>query len=645
MANTGSVFGDARKLHANHQTGDGRRVGLGTPSGCAARHQLLPGGESRSLGEAARRNNAAWIAEGDLPEGCNLECTAGHGCRILNPDIRKESVRSSRLYKLAFPGTNLGGADRDGGTYTSPAFRNGVVRCDAVLDREPPGAEGPSGVGARCRIGRPVTATAFQRLQGLAASRPGATAITAGSTPGQTMTFRDLAATTDRMRDGLFGAGVRDGDAVVLVMDRSAQAISALLAIMASGMRPLALDAAFAAGTADLLGGAAGPLRPQLAIVPDTSSEPADPGHVRYSQLSAGSRGRAPEAGGETILYQLTSGSTGPPRVAIIPEGALVRGGDLYASAIRAEPHDQIAVAVPLAHSYGLVGSLFTMLATGAGIVIVDEPGPSALLRAIDDLGATVLFAAPMLYQLLAATGERSRPGLRAAVSSGATMSEDVAAGARASLGTPVVQLYGTTETGLIACQPLDSAVGRDVGPPAPGVEIELVTDHQTGRRLHVRTSTMFRGYVGYDRAAARLRLDGFYDTGDRVLVEPSGSLVVLPRQDTFINVSGNKVNRARIEEVLRSQPGVADAIAYAVPAPFGAGQQAWAAVELIDPACADEALLTAGCRDRLAAFEVPTAIWILPSLPRTYTGKVDVNRLPAPGASQITSEPLGKSP
>ena len=482
------------------------------------------------------------------------------------------------------------------------------------------------------------TSPAYYRLRELASSRPSATALIPAESPDEALSFKHLAGQVDSIMIGLHEVDLRRGDTVVIEMDRSSQAMVLLLAALATGIRPIVLDSQLAYESPRFLDGTSWPVPVRMALVPDSSPRVCEPRYAAFSQLAASATGRQPEpAGGESIVYQLTSGSTGPRRAAIIPETALVRGGDLYATTFNLSPQDRVLVPVPPAHSYGLVGSLFTMLSSGASVVLANPAttrGAAAIAQAIADHAATVILGAPLLYRLLADATEREALGLRVAISSGAPLSSDITRAASRRLGAPVVQLYGTTETGVIACQTPDTAGTEDVGRPAAGVEIRFhheTEDSQAPRRLLVRTSTMFLGYVGHTPDATRLRPDGFYDTGDHVAVTPSGALVVMPRHDTFINISGQKVNRANLEEVLRTADGVEEAVAYAVPAPYEGGQQAWAAVTVAPGSGTNEERLMDHCRTRLAAYEVPTSIQVLKSLPRTYSGKVDMRRLPRP--------------
>ena len=87
-----------------------------------------------------------------------------------------------------------------------------------------------------------------------------------------------------------------------------------------------------------------------------------------------------------------------------------------------------------------------------------------------------------------------------------------------------------------------------------------------------------------------------------------------------------DNISPAEIEDVLLAHPAVADVVCFGVESERSGEEAVAAAVVLSGEA--DEQLLKAHCRERLAAFRVPRTIHILPKIPRTPTGKVRRRRV-----------------
>lgn len=358
----------------------------------------------------------------------------------------------------------------------------------------------------------------------------------------------------------------------------------------------------------------------------------------RYRALSAGNltrpaAGRDPLAdlaalvSSDSAVWQSTSGSTGEPRLARQTVTNLVRGGLIYARRYRVTERDRLLVTVPMAHSFGLVGGLMCALVSGAQLIAFTRYSPRGVREAIQD-GATVAVGTPLVYELLTRSPRPATSELRMALSSGGPLDPPVADRARRRLGCPVYQVYGSTETGIIASQfpraePWPPAC---VGIAAPGVGMRLAdppsADGQ-GSQLAVRTSTMFGGYLG--RTDPVLDPDGWYLTGDVATLDRAGHLRLVRRKDSFINVGGRKVNPARVERIIAGHHAVAEVAVYGVR--MVGGDEVRAAVAFSAASTTEDVL--AYCRLHLAPYEVPHRLHVVDRLPRNGMGKIDLGRLP----------------
>lgn len=352
-----------------------------------------------------------------------------------------------------------------------------------------------------------------------------------------------------------------------------------------------------------------------------------------FDELLAGPPAADPpwaEHPGPAIL-QLTSGSTGEPKIVRQSLGNTLTGGALHRDLHRVTEADTLFAMVPLAHSFGLVGALATALVSGAGLMTMSRFTPGAVLEGLD-AGATGLLGTPLVYELISPVLSRRSAGARVrfALSSGGPLAPRVGQVVGERLGVAVHQAYGSTETGLIACQydRPEPWPENCVGTMAPGVEWRV--RNREGRcasqgrgQLLVRTTTMFLGHEG-DRGSP-VRDDGFLESGDLVEVDAVGHVTVLARKDTFVNVGGRKVNPRRVERVIAEHPGVREVFVYGGTA--RADEEEIHAALVLGPD-AETGDVVEFCRSRLMPYEVPHHVHALRALPRTGMGKVDLCRL-----------------
>src|SRR5262249_27580291 len=139
------------------------------------------------------------------------------------------------------------------------------------------------------------------------------------------------------------------------------------------------------------------------------------------------------------------------------------------------------------------------------------------------------------------------------------------------------------------------------------------------------------RGYLGREALTARrfTELDGVpaYRTGDQVFLREDGQLGYLGRVDDEVKISGYRIDPTAVESVLLEHPAVREAAVVARPLPGDAKQLVAYVVAVGEPAVGE---LRAHLAAKLPPPAVPGAVSLLPSLPRTSTGKIDRSLLRA---------------
>jgi acyl-CoA synthetase (AMP-forming)/AMP-acid ligase II len=134
--------------------------------------------------------------------------------------------------------------------------------------------------------------------------------------------------------------------------------------------------------------------------------------------------------------------------------------------------------------------------------------------------------------------------------------------------------------------------------------------------------STVVRGYLGDPKITAANFTDGWLRTGDLGSLSEAGDLSIRGRIKELINRGGEKISPERVEGVLASHPNVLEVAVFGVPHQLYG--EAVAAVIVPRETATSPEELTEFCRERLAAFEIPSTFLVASELPHTAKGSLD---------------------
>lgn len=350
---------------------------------------------------------------------------------------------------------------------------------------------------------------------------------------------------------------------------------------------------------------------------------------------------------GEPALVVYTSGTTGPPKGAVIPRRAVAATLDALADAWRWTGQDVLVHGLPLFHVHGLVLGVLGPLRRGGSVRHLGRFTTEGVARELND-GASVLFGVPTMYHRIAEALPddpelvRALSGARLLVSGSAALPVHDHERIAAATGRRVIERYGMTETLMNTAVRADGeARAGTVGVPLPGVELRLVDedgaavaayDGETVGEIQVRGPNLFTEYLNRpDATAAAFTADGWFRTGDVAVLDPDGYVRIVGRKATdLIKSGGYKIGAGEIENALLEHPGVREAAVTGAPdADLGERIVAW--IVPVDPQSppSDTELADHVAR-RLAPHKRPREVRYLDALPRNDMGKIMKRALPA---------------
>jgi malonyl-CoA/methylmalonyl-CoA synthetase len=351
-----------------------------------------------------------------------------------------------------------------------------------------------------------------------------------------------------------------------------------------------------------------------------------------------------PEADDEApAIVVYTSGTTGPPKGAVLPRRAIASNLDALASAWEWTEEDVVAHALPLFHVHGLILGILGPIRRGGTAWHLGRFSSEAVAAAFED-DATVFFAVPTMYHRLGQDAEKDRrvaEGLaraRLLVSGSAALPAVEHKRIERLTGQQIVERYGMTET-LMNTSIRASGERRPgyVGPPLEGVDLRLVdddgntleaSDDETIGEIAVRGPNLFLEYLNRPDATAEAVRDGWFHTGDLATRASDGDVRIVGRRATdLIKSGGFKIGAGEIEGALLEHEAVAE-VAVTAEADPDLGERIVAWVVPTQGGSPEPRELIDHVSRLLTPHKRPREIRFLDELPRNQMGKVMKPRL-----------------
>ncbi|MDL2330222.1 acyl--CoA ligase [Desulfosarcina sp. OttesenSCG-928-A07] len=304
------------------------------------------------------------------------------------------------------------------------------------------------------------------------------------------------------------------------------------------------------------------------------------------------------------VLHLFTGGSTGTPA------GWPKTAGNLLTETLNiittygfCETDRVVATTSPL-HIYGLLYSVLAPLGAGAGTIAGAPSFPAEIENTITAQKASILVSVPAHYRAMAHHPCDPFP-LRLAFSSAGMLEENDAHAFGAAHHMGINEVYGSTETGGVACR--NRFAGETAFTAFSPVAVKLEDDH-----VHVKS--------GFLSPTLPLDAEGFYKMGDRAVFTAPNQFILAGRSDSIVKVGGKRVDLSVIRELLRGDPKITEALLLAISVGRARENQIVAVVEGTVNLNDVNQLLA----ESLEPHARPRQIRVMDKIPVTPAGKYD---------------------
>ena len=489
--------------------------------------------------------------------------------------------------------------------------------------------------------------------------------------PGESaITYGELGALSDSLRDRLCGLGVRPGDRVGIYIAKSIDAVASILGVLEAGGAYVPVDPdAPAARDAYILNdcavkavviekrfvdsfckeiGRLGPV-PNLIVVDGHGGGKGLRAALEQREGVADTPAPTVIASPDDVAYILyTSGSTGNPKGVVISHRNATSFVNWCSEAFEPNENDRFSSHAPFHFDLSIL-DLYVTLKHGATVVLIPSDlgkEPLGLAAFISERRISIWYSTPSILSLLVQYGKlrlHDYSSLRTILFAGEVFPVKYLRLLKSQLpGRRYYNLYGPTETNVCTYYEVPDEIPADRVEPFP---IGKPCSHYVGRiklvdeegrqvppggegELVASGPGVMRGYWNLPErtASAFLReADGtrWYRTGDIVVEEPDGNYRYVSRRDRMVKRRGYRIELGEIETGLYRHPAVREAAVVALR-DEESGVRIVAALSFKEESRPSIIELKRFCAENLPLYMVPDEFFVQEVLPKTSTDKID---------------------
>lgn len=481
------------------------------------------------------------------------------------------------------------------------------------------------------------------------------------------ITYGELDALSDRLRDRLQAMGVTRGDRVAFYLRKSIDGVAAMYGILKAGAAYVPVDpSAPPARNAYILHNCAvkaalvearfeerlraelGALgaNPPLIVLPEVGSGKG----LEAALASAAPVGATQRCEAGDLAYILyTSGSTGKPKGVMLSHENAVSFVDWCSEVFTPTAQDRFSSHAPFHFDLSIL-DVHVCLKHGATLVLISEDSskdPQQLTRLIAEERITIWYSAPSILALVAQFGNISacdHSHLRMVLFAGEVFAiKHLRTLSQLWPHPRYFNLYGPTETNVCTWYEVKLPVPDARTTPYP---IGSVCSHLSSVVLDERNAVVTAGGEGELCIAGRGVMQGYwalpeqtargfvehagarwYRTGDVVVEDPDGTYIYRGRKDRMVKRRGYRVELGEIEAGIYQHPMVKEAAVIALP-DEEAGVRIVAFLAMHDGKRGSLIEMKRFCSEKIPLYMIPDSFSWHEALPKTSTDKIDYQRL-----------------
>ncbi|MGC9210021.1 MAG: class I adenylate-forming enzyme family protein [Acidilobus sp.] len=281
-------------------------------------------------------------------------------------------------------------------------------------------------------------------------------------------------------------------------------------------------------------------------------------------------------------------------------------------------------VVAPLTHVLGLQVSTLTPLASGGSVVMMQRWDSRAAAKAIQFYGINFVSGAPLMHDELADAVSKLgvTVNVKLGLSGGAPLRPETQDKYVKTIGAPLVQFYGMTESWVLTYQPLTvKDVKGTVGAPIADVDVKVVNPDNPGEErgigevgeLLAKAPWLMEGYED-PQETERAFYQGWLRTGDLLVMDERGLLYFRGVRKRMIKYKAYPIFPRDLEVMLMKHEAVQQAYVYGEPDPE-VGERPVAKVVLKPGKTATEQELLNFVNSRVAFYKKLHRVYIVQSI------------------------------